>query len=275
MLRKNNGIINNTVSFRLKLPFNLIQEIRLSHALMESDFNVYLDKCQANKFSYIKKNFEVHYYLDENLLPILPKVEICHKSPFVRLGSLRRPLVYPHGIFDYCRKIWGMEKEFYCTFTGLATESRLNIIKLWLENYFQIYLKRNKLFKIFESEKYIYRTELGKIIFYFTKRGRKFPLKSWDEQYYRILARSKYVLCPDGDYKWSYRFFEATMCGAIPIVQTEIPLYEGFVFYKMTDSPYKFKWSEELVHHNYNLCRKLLSIPLDDLNRELNLLLKI
>lgn len=36
-----------------------------------------------------------------------------------------------------------------------------------------------------------------------------FQKKSWDTEYYDILSQSKFVICPSGDFIWSYRFFEA------------------------------------------------------------------
>jgi hypothetical protein len=36
--------------------------------------------------------------------------------------------------------------------------------------------------------------------------------------YFEVLRTSQFALCPAGDAPWSMRFFEAVMCGAIPIV---------------------------------------------------------
>jgi len=37
--------------------------------------------------------------------------------------------------------------------------------------------------------------------------------------YYAKLRSSEFALCPDGDFTWTYRFLEAIMCGAIPILE--------------------------------------------------------
>ena len=42
---------------------------------------------------------------------------------------------------------------------------------------------------------------------------------AYDVDYLRILARSKFTLAPRGDQPWSIRFFEAILCGSIPIVR--------------------------------------------------------
>ena len=47
------------------------------------------------------------------------------------------------------------------------------------------------------------------------------------------LLRSKFVLWPNRDYIWSYRFFETVMSGAIPIVE-EDGAYERFDYFRMS-----------------------------------------
>ena len=77
------------------------------------------------------------------------------------------------------------------------------------------------------------------------------------------------VLCPNGDFVWTYRFFEAAMCGAIPVVENTCPHYDGFVHYAMKDDPRNYRWSLETAIHNFNLCREKLTIPPHLLTEEL------
>ena len=42
----------------------------------------------------------------------------------------------------------------------------------------------------------------------------------FDYQYYEKLKQTKVALAPDGDFHWTYRFLEAVMCGAIPLVKS-------------------------------------------------------
>ena len=44
-------------------------------------------------------------------------------------------------------------------------------------------------------------------------------IAAYDADYLRILARSKFTLAPRGDQPWSIRFYEAILCGSIPIVK--------------------------------------------------------
>ena len=39
-----------------------------------------------------------------------------------------------------------------------------------------------------------------------------------DESYYRSMAQARFGLAPVGDCPWSYRFFEAILCHALPVI---------------------------------------------------------
>jgi hypothetical protein len=115
--------------------------------------------------------------------------------------------------------------------------------------------------------------DTGEVVFWSSRRGRHFPGKSWDEEYYELLARSQFVLCPSGDYVWTYRFFEAALCGAIPIVESTCDAYAGFRYQTMRDPARELQWRREDAEHNYALCRDLLTVPSDVLSREIAALL--
>lgn len=44
-----------------------------------------------------------------------------------------------------------------------------------------------------------------------------------DEDYYETFCASRFGLAPTGDCPWSYRFFEAVMCHAIPVLGAHRP----------------------------------------------------
>lgn len=62
----------------------------------------------------------------------------------------------------------------------------------------------------------------------YTDRGRDDSIKGHDQEYWDLMSRAKCVLCPDGDFVWTYRFFEAVACGAVPIIESYSSLYSGF-----------------------------------------------
>jgi len=107
------------------------------------------------------------------------------------------------------------------------------------------------------------------MMFWSSSRGRTFPVKSWDEPNFRLLARSQFSQCPNGDYVWTYRFFESAMCGAIPIVEDISPVYEGFRFRTMADPVESLIWTEADAQQNGELCKERHTIPPDELNLEL------
>jgi hypothetical protein len=102
-----------------------------------------------------------------------------------------------------------------------------------------------------------------------SRRGRRFPLKVWDPAYYEHLARSQFVLCPSGDYVWTYRFFEAVLCGAIPVVEEACPAYEGFRYHRADEIASQFVWTREVAEHNARLCRRRITVARERLDEEL------
>ena len=66
-----------------------------------------------------------------------------------------------------------------------------------------------------------------------TNKGWKMPKELFDSTYYQLLCNSKFALCPRGKFLWTYRFYEALMCGSIPIVDKnfEEPSMLGFKYY--------------------------------------------
>ena len=76
-------------------------------------------------------------------------------------------------------------------------------------------------------------------------RGRLDEIKQKDEEYFRTMAKARFVLCPNGDFVWTYRFFEAIIFKAIPIIEDYCELYSGYNYYMKDDSfEYKNEWVE-------------------------------
>jgi len=77
----------------------------------------------------------------------------------------------------------------------------------------------------------------------------------FDADFFCIMKLSRFTLCPAGDAPWSMRFFEAIMCGSIPIL--ERPLHSGRnrkernigYRYYLTDDQHLFR--EDWVEENY------------------------
>lgn len=91
-------------------------------------------------------------------------------------------------------------------------------------------------------------------------RGRNPNLKyQLDETYYRDMCDSKFILAPNDVYSWSYRFFEAIMCGCIPILHCNdkdiYALANGFHFYTHDDID-SHEWRQDWIIDNDAILEK-------------------
>lgn len=280
-------VSKTNLKFAVNLPLQYLQAIRLTHALMESDYKVHIQEEHQNKFSLLKDIFNLDYQVGIEKVPILNSVEFNHTNPSSQIGSMKRTLIFPQTSFDYCRKLWFDKRDIQICFAGLVTEQRKNTLEKWFKKNFpdsrfklptkQRFVIRlvNKLFRqlnlpVLPST---YKTELNGVVFWSSNRGRVFPVKAWDEEYFQLLADSKFVLCPSGDYIWTYRFFESIMCGAIPIIEKTCSAYEGFRYFTMDDSISSLKWSEEDANYNFQLCFERLTVSFEELNQEIEKIL--
>ena len=98
-----------------------------------------------------------------------------------------------------------------------------------------------------------------------SRRGRSYPGKAWDDDYFRLLGRSRFVLCPPGDFVWTYRFFEAVLCGAIPVVEQPSDQYDGFAYHAMTEAPTSLDYDPEVARANHRLAVQRLTVPPSEL----------
>ena len=277
--------VTERTAFQPVAPLHLIQAIRLSHALMESRFRVSVPRRHSDKFSLLRKKFAAQYSLD---LPGAAKLEhltVSHQEPITAVGSIRRPLVFPHAIVRHCRSLWKDKRCIPVSFSGLLTDGRSALIDAWCQANFPnsrdrlpsrepfLHRIRNKARKICGFSPNGLSVRIEDLEVWSSVRGRTFPIKSWDEEYWELLSRSRFVLCPSGDCIWSYRFFESILCGAMPIVEKPCDAYEGFVYKTMEESYADMVWDAELAEYNYRQCFDRITIPHDLLNEELESLL--
>ena len=247
----------------ISLPFNLIQEVRLAHAIAESDFKVSVPSKDVYKFSILAKKFNLEIgAIDSSGFDISGFLDISHGAPRTSIGTLRRDLIFPRSIADHCYSLWGNNRDTKFLFVGLMTKDRSSFFYKWLQEhyntlcgkYFRITSlvngalhKFSSLWRPCSSEPR--RMLIGDLVLCPSARGRAWPQKAWDEEYYDLLADSHFVICPSGNFVWSYSFFEAILCGAIP------------------DSDKTFVYSREDVEYNYSLCLEMLTLNKNVLNR--------
>lgn len=270
------NILNKKIYLDLNLA--LIQNLRFIHALMESKYDVVISKEDTVKFRELKKLFNISYDQSFTNSTKVTDFEISHDKPLTRISTLERNLIFPHSIVNYCKRIWKDNREYKCSFAGLITEKRKEAIN----RYIQLYDKGisvdqinkdslfisliNKIKNRLSITPEVKQKEIGDIIFWSSTRGRTFPIKAWDDEYFQLLSNSKFILCPNGDFIWTYRFFESILCGAIPIIEDYCELYEGFRYKTFKDNLKELEWNQEDAGYNYELCVKRLTLPEDELN---------
>lgn len=265
----------------LQLPFDYLQEIRLAHAVSESGYSVAIQSSDRIKFEQLEKVFGIKFPLQNEVVSLVTDIEIRHKGaiPQTRIGHLERPLIFPHAMLYHCRALWSDERPIDYCFLGLVTKAR----KKWLSyilrkkvSGFWGWLGKLRLQVILNNFLSKLGVSSGYVLVTATTRGRSFPGKSWDEEYYTYMASSKFVLCPSGDAgcPWTYRFFEAMLCGAIPVVENETPAYKAFYYLTNDDEQADFIYNKEKAEANFDLCRQLLTIPKKQMREEVERLTK-
>lgn len=209
----------------------LLQEIRVIHSLCENGVTIYCNQSEYDKLKPLidEFNFDIRLGLLPEADNFTDVVKINHtQEPLTIIKEDVKSLIFPKSLIDFCQKdIVNKEDKIY--FRGLLTQKRENAISI-------IRNKTNKPLLIDSSN-----------------NGREFPLKTFDRDYFNEMKKYKFILCPDGDFIWSYRFFESVMCGAIPIVENESPLFEGFKYYNIEDNLVDMVWKPEWVSNNLNL----------------------
>jgi hypothetical protein len=261
-------------------PFSLIQQIRLAHALAESAFEIAVPAHELDKFAILRERFGLRLAVAEAGDPSLaPFVTIDHEAPSTAIGAIARPLIFPRGIADRCRGLWPASRAHRYSFAGLLSDSRQALLERWIDGHTAIDGHTRPAARIHLGgfvRRQVIRwrgadqpRRIGDVTVWWSERGRRFPIKAWDEDYFRMLADSAAVLCPNGDFVWSYRFFEACLCGAIPVVEEASPLYEGFRYRLMSEPRDGRPWSADDAEHNYRVCVERIVVPREALDCEL------
>lgn len=224
---------------------SLLQHFRLVHALAEAGVPIAVAKDEVARFCWLDQYFDnLRWRVARRYDRRFSDVEIEHATPSTRIGSITRPLVFAHGVADRCGSMWANRSQLI-SFDGLVTDRRASVLAPLRELLGQE-------FRLVASS-----------------AGRDWPGKAWDETYFRTLGSSRFVACPDGDYVWTYRFFEACLCGAIPVIESTCSLYQGFHFFRLSDPPSTWQWSGQLAEHNALLARQRLTVPHAELREQM------
>lgn len=156
------------------------------------------------------------------------KLSYCHATAKTVVDGVVRTMVFPKYFLNIERK----EKDIEQLFSGKITPSRSEFLKRFPD---------------------------ATIIS--TNRGREDEFKHGvDKEYFDIMSRAKFVLCPNGEgidrtrlcpngdpyFSWTYRPFDAMFFRAIPIMEEKLELYKDYHYYLPGDDyVYRDDWVEE------------------------------
>jgi hypothetical protein len=152
---------------------------------------------------------------------LIENVKIEHsENPITYIGNKKYSLVFPRFLINH----FSLKKSNDYLFIGLVTPKR---------NHF---LSQFPTAKIENS-----------------KRGRDVITKVYDIEYFNQLSNSKFILCPNGDFTWTYRFFESILCGSIPIIENDHVLYKGYQYFTKKDTHY---YDNNIAYFNLNKLKR-------------------
>lgn len=271
------------IDVAIELPFDLLQTLRLVQAIGEAGFRIRVAPADEVKVAGLKKVFGLDYSVGTANAARIAGLYVDHMTPVTRVGSIERPLIMPQAVFSHCRERWPEQRDVDVSFAGILTETRRAALNDWLRlsGLEQLSvpdapglfgrLLRKAARKLNLSVADYVGTENVKL--YLSDQGRRFPRKSWNTSYYDLLLRSKFVLCPSGDFKnngvaWTYRFFEGAICGAIPVIEESCAAYEGYRVRFMSDPIGSLDWSRADAEHNFALARERLTLDKEALRAE-------
>jgi glycosyltransferase involved in cell wall biosynthesis len=217
------------------LPLDKIQNIRLYQAAAEQNPNLFVPEKWAPVVRHLRRQFpEMPENLARGTIPSAAGTWVSHDAPATSYMRQKMPLVFPKSVAGRCAGGYDESaRAIFASFAGLRTDARRDAIEKWTRD--------------------VYKDSSENVKIEFTDRGRDFPRKAWDQEYYDVMKNSRFVLCPDGDFVWTYRFFEAVMCGAIPIIQNNCDLYDGFFFYDMETPLEKLAYRPDKARENLEL----------------------
>lgn len=178
---------------------HLIQSVRMMHAISEAGYAIQVMKGEERIWAHLKKHFDINTTQEAG---VKIDAEVCHKTPFCRIGDETKRLVFPHAVAGRMREMWSDKREGIYFRGLLAAESRVKWMRRWS----------------------------GRATIEETNSGRVGPQRFWDEEYMKRMGKAEFALCPFGGYRWTYRVIEACLLGATPILQGSVAWYEGMYY---------------------------------------------
>jgi len=272
--------MNERIPITLDVRPRLIQAIRLYHAIAELGYPIAIHPEDFGTLASVSTVFNATF-VDKTTCTrhIMVPVRLDHSTPRTTIGRIERPLVMPHGPATLSRSLWDTNRPIRCSFCGNVTIERLRMLRRWTRTngrrgdarilLFAMRTLANRFTTRYLGPRPPVATRLHDTRVTHSAAGRHPTTKAVDLEYLRHLATSQFTLCPDGDFVWTYRFFEATLCGSIPVVGGTSPQYAGYRFLTLDTPLAGASWSEEDAEFNFQRTVDLLTVPPHELHAEI------
>lgn len=213
----------------------------------------------------------------QNNIGLSPKLKLLWKQSYLEEGYKEtdippfsnQPLItlYPRSYVEDIEKI-GYEKTYNYNFRGALYIDKETIKnRFWIIDFAKKYFNQESLFQITDqkaqSRKWFFFKRhklLGEFDYTFIKKGfvpKENPIYKrafFDSEYFFIMCKSRFTLCPAGDAPWSMRFYEAILSKSIPILESKqhsgrnkLEYELGYKFYTTDDKQFTYhpEWAEE------------------------------
>ncbi len=120
-------------------------------------------------------------------------------KPWCAIAGPRRTLIYPSlSVLRHCRGLWPARRQVRLRYAGFAQRSRHQILDEWHVRWFGRPLVPSLLRQSDELSKHLRDDLFASVAVVYSKAGRWFPGKVWDDAHYDFLVNSTMTLCPDG-----------------------------------------------------------------------------
>lgn len=232
-------------------------------------------QCFLAVFWYVERNKGSVYIIDENNELILNRIKnlikikvqriniesdykqvnvnIDHKSPTTTIDGFTAKLFFPKLINEEF-KLKPENKISKVFFAGNLTKIRfLESLKLFFGiRDLKAIIKLLIFTLLFQKREF--KIETSKIDFHFTNNGRNPDIKFLDKQYYRNLAKYKFIFCPQGIFEWTYRFYETTLVNSVPVIDFRTKAFGDFKYITSNSLNTINKSAiQRIVDHNFQL----------------------
>jgi pyruvyltransferase len=219
--------LNKCVPYTVKFNFDAYYAyIKISLSALSRSVVTYTGYEMLQEF-YAKK------FIEETMHGRYSNLSIDHILGTTTINTQIYGLIFPSSMISMISGL-SKDKRYEYYFKGLITDSRK-----WVHN--------------FQSSSSLIQN---------STYGRDFSKKySYDMDYYTNMSLSKFVICPVGGCPWSYRFFEAIMCFAIPIMEKNtIDKYcKDYTYFEVGDT---YIYSHEVALKNYTIFLEKNGSPL-------------